>query len=380
MESPLTLLLTGATGYIGKHLLASLLTAGHRVIALVRPRKSCPKLRLAAALSPFDQRGLNRVEVIEADITTDSCGLSASDLRKLSELSIDAVIHSAGMTRFEEHLAEEIFQHNLHGTRRVFELSLKLRIPRFHHLSTVYVAGDYEGIFKTSDLNVDQGFRNPYERSKYEAEQYLQQVADDASTHIHIHRPSIVTGGYMLGENNSANTVYTFLKSMHHIQQHCLNHLTSDHGGLSTLGVRKVGDELVIPLRIEACKNATLNMVSISQVTSTLQAAIEQPSDGFSVSHIVGGRDFKLDELRRPFCEAIGISSPDYVSTDDFRRQSRNLLEQRLFRSTKAYLPYLHASPLFERGDDDNNIEIDPAELAREFLAHINQSNSPKTI
>ena len=41
----------------------------------------------------------------------------------------------------------------------------------FGYVSTAYVAGTHEGEFTEDDLDVGQGFRNSYERSKFEAEQ-----------------------------------------------------------------------------------------------------------------------------------------------------------------------------------------------------------------
>ena len=43
----------------------------------------------------------------------------------------------------------------------------------FTHVSTAYVAGTHAGEFTEDDLDVGQGFRNSYERSKFEAEQLV---------------------------------------------------------------------------------------------------------------------------------------------------------------------------------------------------------------
>ncbi len=380
MRSGQTLLLTGANGYVGKHLLVALLEKGHRVITLVRRRNGSLEERLVLALEPFAKLWSGHLEVIEGDITVAGCGVDPATLDRLRALGIDACIHSAGLTRFDDHLEEEIRDHNLHGTRRVFELCTSLGIPHFHHISTSFVAGDYAQRFRETDLNVGQDFRNPYERAKYDAEQYLRQVSGNGDTSIHIYRPSIVIGGYMLGESNSASTVYTFLKSLHFIRQCCVLDLKKGRNKFAPLGARIEGDEIFIPLRVAADPDATLNLVHIEQVVAVLTAGIEGAADSFSVRHIVGSRDFDLDEVRRVFCGSMGIRGPVYVTEDEFANAPRNSLEERFFRSTRAYQPYMHSRPMFDQGEfaAGNERGADLDELVEEFLGHMEHKEQSK--
>lgn len=375
MRSQRTILLTGANGYIGRHLLMAMLEKGHKVIALVRRKNGQLEDRLDAVLKTFGSLWSNHIEVIEADITADGCGLSPAARNNLHTLDIHACVHCAGLTRFDDHLAEEIFEHNMHGVRRVFELCRRLEISHFHHISTSFVAGEYTDIFRESDLDVEQTFRNPYERAKYDAEKYLHKAAVESNICIHIYRPSIVTGGFMLGESNSASTIYTFLKSLHFIRQRCLLDIKKGRGKFASIGVRKDGNDIFIPLRMDASTDATLNLVSIRQVTLVLMADIEQPLERFSVRHIVGNRDFDLEEVRHSFCDVMGIKGTTCVSAEDFLTHPRSSLEQRFYRSTKTYRPYLHSRPLFERRDTpgSSDKEINLSELVTEFLVHIEQ-------
>jgi hypothetical protein len=182
----------------------------------------------------------------------------------------------------------------------------------------------------------------------------------------------------MLGECNNANTIYTFLKSLHSIRQRCLIDIRNGGGKFASLGVRKVGKDIFIPIRIDASTDSTLNLVSIKQVTTALMKGIEQPSDQFNVRHIVGNRDFDLGEVRDSFCAAMDIKGPICVSAENFRTRPRNSLEKQLYRSTKTYRPYLHSRPLFEQRDtpDSGNEEIDLSELVTEFLAHTEQKET----
>ena len=46
-------------------------------------------------------------------------------------------------------------------------------------MSTAYVAGEPGGLFREDELSVGQSFRNPYERSKFEAEVALRSEGGD---------------------------------------------------------------------------------------------------------------------------------------------------------------------------------------------------------
>ena len=70
---------TGATGFIGRRLVARLLERGGRVYVLVRPQ-SLPKFE---ALREFWGRDARRVLPIAGDLAEPNLGVSAADLGKL---------------------------------------------------------------------------------------------------------------------------------------------------------------------------------------------------------------------------------------------------------------------------------------------------------
>jgi hypothetical protein len=60
---------------------------------------------------------------------------------------------------------------DVEGTRRQLDLARSASgggLGSFTHVSTAYVAGTHADRFAEEDLELDQGFRNPYERSKFE--------------------------------------------------------------------------------------------------------------------------------------------------------------------------------------------------------------------
>src|SRR5206468_2341717 len=111
---------------------------------------------------------------------------------------------------------EEARRINVEGTQRVLDFADRCRdrgagLRRLVHVSTAYVAGDHEGEFREDQLEVGQGFRNSYERTKFEAEKLVR--ARSPRLPVTIVRPSIVVGERSSGWTSSFNVLYPPLKA-----------------------------------------------------------------------------------------------------------------------------------------------------------------------
>lgn len=212
------LLLTGATGFLGMELLARYLERTDRTVyALVRARDDAEaQARLRATVErvvPAPGRFDHRVLAIRGDVALPGLGIPRSRRLALAE-SVTEIVHAAASVSFTLPLAEarEI---NVEGTRRLLELAelcaLHGSLRRFSHVSTAYVAGDATGLFGEDDHDVGQGFRNTYERSKWEAEQLVHAHAERLP--VQIFRPSIVVGEQETGWTAAFNVIYAPLRA-----------------------------------------------------------------------------------------------------------------------------------------------------------------------
>ncbi|WP_156302431.1 SDR family oxidoreductase, partial [Methylogaea oryzae] len=166
-------------------------------------------------------------------------GLSEADRAELRRQGVRAVLHSAGLTRFEEELAERLDWFNRQGTVHAYRLARDLGAAEFHHVSTAFVAGegDAEGAFSAADLERGQRFRNPYEKSKFEAERFLRAAHAEDGMPINVYRPSICVGGVPpIGKGQSTSTVYAFLKAGHFLKTATLRDLKRGAGSFSRGG------------------------------------------------------------------------------------------------------------------------------------------------
>jgi thioester reductase-like protein len=215
---PDALLITGATGFIGMEILARFLERSDRQVhVLVRAadeKDARDRVRSTIACM-FGRRDAyeGRVVAVPGDIERPALGLDSQQRETLAE-GVSDVIHAAASVSFSLPLRQSR-EINVSGTKRVLELADLCRrrghLRRFSYISTAYVAGTHGGEFREDQLDVGQGFRNPYERSKFEAEKVVREYEDRLP--IQIFRPSIVVGEQESGWTASFNVLYSPLKA-----------------------------------------------------------------------------------------------------------------------------------------------------------------------
>ena len=168
-------LVTGATGFIGRHLVEALLEREVRVRVLVRE----------AGRVPEAWRG--RVEVAEGDVTDPDSLLPAAR-------DVDTVLHLAGVINLPPGSDARYYQVNLEGTKNVFNVAVASgKVPRrFLYCSSVGVMG----ILKK--LPADEATpclpTNAYERSKLEAEAWVLEEGGRRGVPVSVARPAWVYG------------------------------------------------------------------------------------------------------------------------------------------------------------------------------------------
>ncbi len=178
------ILLAGATGYLGIHILADYLDNDSGIAyCLVRGKdKADSTKRLNDLLSfYFDDKYANneRIEVICADLQKDKFGLSDEEYRALFD-NVDTVINCAASVKHYGSY-QYFYEANVETTKRLVEFC-KSANAKLIHTSTLSVSGNtfgdaFDGYvsetekhFYESSLYIGQPLDNVYARSKFEAE------------------------------------------------------------------------------------------------------------------------------------------------------------------------------------------------------------------
>ncbi len=121
-----TILVTGASGFVGSHVLPELLGAGHRVVALVRTQQAVEKV---ARRVPANQAA--NLEVRTGDV--DRRGTLVAALA-----GVDAVVHLAAIPR-DWNGGRRLLAVNLDGTRNVIAAMQTAGVRRLVHLGALGV-------------------------------------------------------------------------------------------------------------------------------------------------------------------------------------------------------------------------------------------------
>jgi thioester reductase-like protein len=184
-------LLTGATGRLGRCIAEDLLATGCDLVLVVRaatPEAAKDRVLQAVRVSESSRQ----LSVVCGDVTKPWLGLDARERRRLRH-SVDVILHAAATTSFSLPLAEARAT-NLEATRNVLAFAERSsRLWRLAHVSTAFVAGRRTGRVLESDLEHDAGFLNTYQQSKHEAERLVEGRRD--SLPVVVFRPSVVLDG-----------------------------------------------------------------------------------------------------------------------------------------------------------------------------------------
>ncbi|MEU1801555.1 SDR family oxidoreductase [Streptomyces sp. NPDC019937] len=193
-----TILLTGATGFLGSRLLLGLLTTREReVTVLGRGAPSALRARVVNTLENLAGGELGapartRLRCVSGDVTHSWLGLSPAVYGRLAQ-EAEAVWHCAGDIALTGE-RERLFDVNVRGTAHVLDFA-ELTPPActLVHMSTMAVAGRRRtGTITEEDLSDSFGFETHYDESKYRAEELVRTWASRLDRSAVVLRPSVV--------------------------------------------------------------------------------------------------------------------------------------------------------------------------------------------
>ncbi len=189
---------TGATGFIGRHLVAELLKREGTIYVLVREGSRGKLDSLIGRLGAPE----GRIVAVSGDLSKPGLGVQGFDER------IDHLYHLAAVYDVEAD-EESSERANVDGTRHVIEFANAHDVGRFHHVSSIAVAGDYRGVFQEDMFDEGQNLPHHYHRTKYESERLVREGVEAETL---IFRPGIVVGHSETGEMDKVDGPYYFFK------------------------------------------------------------------------------------------------------------------------------------------------------------------------
>lgn len=179
----MNILITGATGFIGRHLLQRLIEEGHHCRCLARSFANVDSLF-----------GHLQVELFEGDVTKPE---TLKDVGK----GIDTAYHLAAaghVASVSEQDYRAFFNLNVNGTRNIADACGKSGVRRFVHFSSTAAMGLIK--LPKIDETVSCQPQTPYQKSKYQSELAALETGKKFGMEVIVFRPCMVYGPGGKGE------------------------------------------------------------------------------------------------------------------------------------------------------------------------------------
>ena len=343
-----TVLLTGATGLVGRFLLAGLMRRQVPTIVLVRAQAHRSAIaRVDEALAPFESHNLlPRPIVLDADLTEPGLGLDRAALAILQSTPL-RVLHSAASIRFTaESPTGEPYATNVQGTQNLLNLASSWTVEQFHQVSTAYVQCD-----RSSDQSPDartayevpvtsmEKAGNDYERSKIQSEQLVWQCPHLGTKTIY--RPSIVVGDSQTGYTSTYHGFYAPLQIA--------------LGLVKSLGLDvAAADEF--RRRLGMNSHDSKNLVPVDWLAEAILHLMHSPAAIGGIYHLTHPQPASLSDMQRAIIDALAEHVPP--SRD---RASNLQIHPELFREQMAvYESYFQDDPPFDHVQADRYLKSLP--------------------
>lgn len=250
------ILVTGATGFIGKHLVKALAASGHAVRAALRRQDS-------AMLLPAGVDG-----IVLGDLSGPvDWGPALRGVR--------TIVHLAGrahVLRQTDRAEDELYRAvNVFGTQTLAEAAARVGVERLILVSSSRAIGDESPLGERWSEETPCNPRDAYGRSKLEAERVVEAIFRRTGLDVVILRPPVVYGAGV------GAYVYELFRLIHR----------------------------GIPLPFRLVRNRR-SFLYVGNLVDAIQRVIEAPEARGQLFHVADGEDLSTVELVRYIARAIG--------------------------------------------------------------------------
>ena len=202
---------TGATGFIGRRLVKTLLARRGSTVHFLLREESAAKL---PELLAYWGVGKARALPVYGDLTSKKLGVSAEDIKRLKG-QIDHVYHLAAVYDLAADEESQV-EVNVDGTRSLVEFAQAIDAGHVHHVSSIAAAGLYEGVFREDMFEEAEELDHPYFMTKHESERIVRKACRRPWT---VYRPAMVVGDSTTGEMDKIDGPYYFFKPIQRLRQ-----------------------------------------------------------------------------------------------------------------------------------------------------------------
>jgi nucleoside-diphosphate-sugar epimerase len=337
-------IVTGATGFLGSHLVAGMLSedADVTVICLARPKEghtAWERVVHAVRRAYRDRNGhdepagwAERVIVFDHDLGAEGVRPEgvADVARRVFE--IGEFWHCAAAVEFTGERGGTVWRANVDGLRNALAIADKFGARVFNHVSTAYVAGKLTGrIAETLDPS-PRAYNNIYEESKHVGEHYVARHCRLSKMNLRIFRPSIIIGHSRTRCTSSDAGLYQAVDQFAAFAR--------------VMRAKSPGYFQSRTLKVQLDRDGTLNMIPVDiAVAEMLDLATLGARTFGQVFHIISESPLSAHDAVRLTLEMVGVDRVEVVGPG----ADLNFADRMFNRSLKFYVPYFGQRKIFER-------------------------------
>ncbi len=320
----LHVLLTGATGFIGKEILAQAATDRRieRLVSLVRPEKvRDPKTKQVVKVLSSAQRGallLKRLHItgakakkfafVDGDIEKPDLGIAPRDMTRLKK-TLTHVVHCAASVSFDD-TYENSFRANVQGARNALQFALSIQQAKgtkfIQHVAieTSYIHGRKKKTTAQENALVfpRNFYNNFYELTKAMASLETDYTLVDKGLRVSQLLPSIVIGHSRTGNNRGDTKVVNAPINAFGRSKEAMDALQADAVGRGKAWL--IG---AIASSFPGDRSAELNLVPVDRVVQGILAALTVPESIGERIHLATDNRIRSEDIARITREEIGI-------------------------------------------------------------------------
>ncbi|GAB2759501.1 SDR family oxidoreductase [Nocardioides salsibiostraticola] len=264
---------TGATGFIGRHLVQELVDHREGDIFVL-----CRQGSLKRMEHLIKRWGSDRVHPVIGDLSEPALGVSADWISE----HLGQIDHFFHLAAIYDMTADDATNQtmNVGGTREAVALADLVQAGCFHQTSSVAAAGDYRGYFDETMFDEGQKLPSPYHRTKFESEKI---VREEATVPWRVYRPAIVVGHAQTGAMDKIDGPYYFFPLM-----------------------KMLRDNLPAWLPLVGIDLGDTNVVPVDYVAKAMDHIAHLPGRDGEAFHLVNPEPQSTVGMINTFCAAAG--------------------------------------------------------------------------
>lgn len=321
----LSVLLTGATGFLGKEFLTQVAEDRRvaEVVCVIRPEKiRDPKTKEVVKILSPAQRGallLKRLDVkgvkarkfrfVDGDIEKPSLGIAPDELERLKK-TLTHVIHCAASVSFDD-TYENSYRANVQGCKNALEFALAIQNAKgsrfVNHIAieTSYIHGRKKrSIAQESALVFPRNFYNNfYELTKAMASMETDRALIEKGLRVAQLLPSIVIGHSRTGNNRGDTKVVNAPVNAFGRSKEATDELQ----GADLVSRGKAWMIANFAATFPSDRSAELNLVPVDRVVQGIVAALHVPEAIGERIHLATDNRIRAEDIARITKEEIGI-------------------------------------------------------------------------